>query len=117
MECGASVAMREAHARHIERLSIRRERSLPLGDEDEFRFRIDEAANEPGARHPVDSDLLAGDPSHLFLLVRLLASGGGYDGVIEVIPVHVRFATPSLVIRWLLSSASVHGAPACRAES
>ena len=69
LEAALPVVMPELNIGHIERCP-----AFPLGrryhfirrDEEEFRFRIDELLDQPGARHSVHLHVLPGDPLHLF---------------------------------------------------
>lgn len=45
------------------RVSYRIGRGM-FGDEAKFRIGIDKAGDEPGASHPVNTDMLSGDPFH-----------------------------------------------------
>src|SRR5258705_106489 len=68
---GAPVPfVRELRFEHVE-ADLARERSVTFsGDELEAAFRIDEAADEPGAGHAVDVNPLAGDPGLAFEALR-----------------------------------------------
>src|SRR5215510_152931 len=64
MEGAMTLVVWVAHAWDVERLSVVGERMQALRHQEELRLGIHAPPDEPGAGHPVYTDLFPGDPSH-----------------------------------------------------